>query len=102
MQGSERIYRCLAGIRDQMTINCQTTLFDHELRMIESIDFQMPTKQACLSEIRTLCANSGQPVVRCLREKLGSGDLSDKCREVRVCFMLVVAVAHATSGPAVT
>ncbi len=38
--------------RQELSYECKATLFDQEVRMAESIDFQFPMKKACSQDIQ--------------------------------------------------
>lgn len=68
--------------RVSLTEDCRATLFDHEVRMSESIDFQLPMKQACSAEISKFC--QGVPigharVIRCLQDNRTDVDFGETC-----------------------
>ncbi|KAK9867536.1 hypothetical protein WJX84_008718 [Apatococcus fuscideae] len=81
--GSARVIRCLQDRREQLSTDCKATLFDQEVRMAESIDFQYKTKKACSPEIKRFCP--GMPggharVIRCLQDHLSEAQFSTGCR----------------------
>lgn len=49
--GSARVIRCLEDQREKLTQECSASLFDFEVHMAESIDFNFPMKQSCSEEI---------------------------------------------------
>jgi len=55
LQGSARVIRCLQDNREELSYECQATLFDAEVRMAEDIDFKYPMKRACSSELTNMC-----------------------------------------------
>lgn len=82
--GSARVVRCLQDRRDLLREECRATLFDHEVRMSESIDFNLPMKKACTAEIGKFCADvpSGHArVIRCLQDHKGSSDFGKACKK---------------------
>lgn len=85
MQGDGRIIQCLQEARAQLSSGCSTALFDHEVMISESIDFNHPLKQACLTEMEDTCdgiPHGDARVIRCLQD----GDrkkFRKQCRDVR-------------------
>ena len=56
--------------RADLSYECKATLFDQEVRMAESIDFQFPMKKACGSAIKQFCSDvphNHARVIRCLQ-----------------------------------
>jgi hypothetical protein len=66
-QGSARVIRCLQAQRDKLTLDCQATLFDEEVRFSDNIDFQYPMKVACKQEMATFCKNIPHGQARVIR-----------------------------------
>lgn len=85
--GSARVIRCLQDNRSNLSMECRASLFDHEVRLAEDIDFQYPLKKACVSELKTLCTKveKGQArLIRCLHRSVESPDMGAECKkEVR-------------------
>eukprot|EP00873_Tetraselmis_striata_P011681 jgi/Tetstr1/431945/TSEL_002252.t1 len=82
--GSARVIRCLQDQRESLSFECRATLFDQEVRMSESLDFQYPMKKACKGELKQFCAavpagNARQ--IRCLQEHTEDADMGPACRE---------------------
>jgi golgi apparatus protein 1 len=46
LQGSARVIRCLQDNRSKLAPKCKAALFDHEVRMSESIELNKPMAQA--------------------------------------------------------
>lgn len=89
LQGSARVIRCMQDQRASLTEDCRVTLFDHEVRMSESIDFQLPMKQACSAEISKYCKDvpAGHArVIRCLQSNREDTDFGNKCTKEVVAF----------------
>ena len=69
--GSAAVLRCLQDARGTLTPECAASLFDAEVRMSESIDFQASVATACRGELRTLCADvphTRAAALRCLQD----------------------------------
>jgi len=82
--GSARVIRCLQDQRESLSFECRATLFDQEVRMSESLDFQYPMKKACKAELKQFCKDvpSGNALqIKCLQENTGHADMSVACRE---------------------
>lgn len=87
--GSAAVVHCLQEHQAQLSDACQAKLFDTELAMAESIDFQWPMKEACSEEIEEYCG--GVPhgrgrVIRCLERAADKheDDFSKSClKEVK-------------------
>mmetsp|Transcript_18814 Transcript_18814/g.52452 ORF Transcript_18814/g.52452 Transcript_18814/m.52452 type:complete len:892 (-) Transcript_18814:83-2758(-) len=82
--GSARVIRCLQDSREQLGFECRATLFDMEVRMSESLDFQYPMKKACNSELKRFCSDvaPGNALqIRCLQGRIESPDMSLACKE---------------------
>ncbi|KAK9797745.1 hypothetical protein WJX73_005342 [Symbiochloris irregularis] len=82
--GSARVIRCLQDNREELSVECSTTLFDQEVRMAEDIDFKYPMKRACTSEIQKFCAgmeHGHARIIRCLQDNLEDESFSGECRE---------------------
>ena len=59
--------------REELGSDCKATLFDQEVRMAESIDFQYPMKKACGTAITQFCRDVPRGharIVRCLQDHL--------------------------------
>ena len=85
LQGGSRVLKCLREHRTALAPLCQATLFDYEVRMASSIDFNASAKWFCAKEIRQHCKRNdpwGEDVMHCLRAKQ-SGAFSQGCRAVR-------------------
>lgn len=68
--GSARVLRCLQDTRESLSFECRATLFDEEVRMSESLDFQYPMKKACAAELKQFCADvpaGNAKQIRCLQ-----------------------------------
>lgn len=93
--GSAAVIRCLAAARTSLDPACGAMLFDTEVRMAESLDFQAPLRAACGAE--AVCAgvpHTKGAAIRCLQDELLAGGtrLSVGCK---------AAVAAHTSAAAV-
>ena len=69
--GSAAVIRCLQDSRSKLTPDCGAVLFDSEVRMAESIDFQAPLATACAGELKTLCPDvphTAAAALRCLQD----------------------------------
>ena len=53
--GAAGVVRCLAARRDDLAPACAAMLFDTEVSMAESIDFNWPLKTACQRELERFC-----------------------------------------------
>jgi len=53
--------------RQDLSAQCSAQLFDEEVDMAESIDFQIPMKAACRREISTFCKNVPHGHARVIR-----------------------------------
>lgn len=85
MQGSARVIRCLQDARITLSQDCKAALFDHEVLMSESIEFNQPMAQACTEEIATFCdgVTAGDArVVWCLQQNKDKKNFGDRCRAV--------------------
>lgn len=60
-------FSLLLGRRDQLSQLCSAQLFDEEVDMAESIDFQIPMKAACTREMGTLCKDVPHGHARVIR-----------------------------------
>ncbi|KAI7844989.1 hypothetical protein COHA_001355 [Chlorella ohadii] len=81
--GSARVIACLQEQREQLSPQCASRLFQHEVRLAEDIDFKYPLRQACVVEIELLCRDvphGHARVVRCLQDNIESEEMSDECR----------------------
>lgn len=81
--GSARVIRCLQDSRRDLRPDCSAQLFDEEVNMAESIDFQIPMKAACLREIGTFCKNTPHGharVIRCLQDNMQANNFSQSCQ----------------------
>ena len=86
VQGSARVIRCLQDAREQLSPECGVTLFDQEVMMSESIEFNAPMARACADEVATFC--EGVPagdarVLWCLQQHKDDGQFGKGCRDVR-------------------
>ena len=82
--GSANVIRCLQDQREQLTFECRATLFDMEVRMSESLDFQYPLKAACTNELRSLCKDVpavNSQAIKCLQTKIENADMGGACKE---------------------
>jgi golgi apparatus protein 1 len=87
VQGSARVIRCLQDARSSISQNCKAALFDHEVLMSESIEFNEPMAQACTEEIANFCdgvTTGDARVIWCLQQNKDESNFGDKCRAV--CF----------------
>lgn len=57
--------RCLQDARQELSHECRATLFDHEVRAAEDVDFNFPLRSACTTEISELCkgVQQGQALI---------------------------------------
>ena len=81
--GSARVIRCLQDHRAELDFQCKSTLFDQEVRMAESIDFNIPVKKACTKEIGTFCKDiptGNAKVMECLEENVNKADMGGVCK----------------------
>lgn len=53
--------------RGNLQQQCAAALFDHEVRMAESIDFQYPMKKACAWEMKLYCKDVPSGHARVIR-----------------------------------
>ena len=51
--------------REQLSAHCKVMLFDHEVRMGESIDFQIPMKWACTAGETRQLTDCARPPPTC-------------------------------------
>lgn len=77
---------CLNDKKDAVSDKCKAQLFKQEVIQAHSVDFNLPMRQACKSEIQALC--KGLPrtgaVIKCLQDRKDSPDMSTPCRETVV------------------
>lgn len=81
--GSARVIRCLQDRRQDLTAQCSAELFDEEVGMAESIDFQIRMKTTCKAEIKTFCRNvphGHARVIRCLQDNLKADNFTKGCQ----------------------
>ena len=86
LQGSARVFRCLQDQRSSLSLDCKTALFDHEVIMAESINFNKPLAQACTDEVSRYCkgvASGDSRVLWCLRQHKDKPDFGAGCSKVR-------------------
>ena len=70
--------------REDLSYECRATLFDQEVSMAESIDFQFPMKKACSSAIDQFCKDiphGHARTIRCLQDNLENAAMPDACRK---------------------
>lgn len=80
--GSARVIRCLEDQRTKLSGECAAALFDFEVHMAESIDFNYPMKSACTGEINRFCKDvqSGHSrVKRCLEDSMEKEGFGSEC-----------------------
>ncbi|EFN51157.1 hypothetical protein CHLNCDRAFT_141382 [Chlorella variabilis] len=84
--GAAGVVRCLAARRDDLAPACAAMLFDTEVSMAESIDFNWPLKTACQRELERFCG--GMPhgrgrVIRCLQLAVEQHkeEVSERCSD---------------------
>lgn len=81
--GSAAVIRCLSQSRAALSPACGAMLFDTEVRMAESLDFQAPLRAACGGEAvcRDVPRTKGA-AIRCLQDELLAGGtrLSPGCK----------------------
>lgn len=81
--GSARVIRCLQDSRQDLSAQCSAQLFDEEVDMAESIDFQIPMKTACRREISSFCKDvphGHARVIRCLQDNLKADNFTQSCK----------------------
>lgn len=69
--------------RKDLSYECKATLFDQEVRMAESIDFQYPMKKACNEAITRFCKDVPRGrarVMRCLQDNLDNPAMPPACK----------------------
>jgi golgi apparatus protein 1 len=79
------VIRCLQEKRDHLSDQCRSTLFDQEVTMSESIEFNKPMQDACAEEIETFCDGipSGHArVLWCLQQHQEEADFGSACHDV--------------------
>lgn len=64
---------------------CQAALFDHEVLMSESIEYNQPMSKSCTDEVGRFC--EGIPagdarIIWCLEQHKEASHFGDKCKEV--------------------
>lgn len=106
LQGSARVFRCLQDQRAALTLDCKTALFDHEVIMAESVNFNKPLAQACTDEVSRYCKGvpSGDArVLWCLRQHKDESDFGKGCSKARLWSVPIVlqlpAYANASISP---
>ena len=85
MQGSARVIRCLQDARQKLKKDCQAALFDHEILMSESIEYNAPMRNACGDEISRFCDHipaGDARVIWCLQQHKEDSHFGGGCKEV--------------------
>lgn len=70
--------------REDLSYECSATLFDQEVDMAESIDFQFPMKKNCSTAIEKFCKDvphGHARVIRCLQDNLENAAMPDQCKK---------------------
>ena len=76
----------------QLSGSCQQILFDFDLRMAESVDYNPSAKYFCAAEIREFCPRNdtwGFDTMHCLRGAQANGKFSTGCLAVRAFARIV-------------
>jgi len=82
--GDSRVIRCLQDNRDALNYECRATLFDQEVRLAQSIDFQIPMKRACESELAKWCKDvpAGHARrIKCLQSHVEDSEMGEECKK---------------------
>eukprot|EP00884_Botryococcus_braunii_P022595 jgi/Botrbrau1/9019/Bobra.0148s0119.1 len=81
--GSARVIRCLQDQRALLQEDCKAVLFDQEVVMSESIDFQYDMKKNCTAEMSKFCkdvAHGRAKVIRCLEDNMEKPEFGPNCK----------------------
>jgi len=85
--GDARVIRCLQDNRASLSFSCRATLFDQEVMMAESIDFQVPLKKACEGVLKKHCAEIEHThglAIECLLDHTDDETATTECkREIK-------------------
>ncbi|KAL4853837.1 Golgi apparatus protein 1 [Chlorella vulgaris] len=102
-RGSSGVVRCLGAKRAELAPACAALLFDTEVSMAESIDFNWPLKEACSEELKARC--SGVPhgqgrAIRCLGKaaEAHGDEFSERCKEELSLFEAKAATDYRLSS----